>query len=72
MIDSMGGYPTYCNRGAYHQFLTAVMSLDTTDSLVRAASAIAMHAFEEERFAGVLRQLDALEREGARILEGRE
>ncbi|MCA9172923.1 MAG: hypothetical protein KDB14_00340 [Planctomycetales bacterium] len=39
------------------------MSLDTTDSLVRAASAIAMHAFEEERFAGVLRQLDALERE---------
>lgn len=52
--------PIYCRAAAYELFAAQLPSLDDTESLVLAATAVSMHALDDVQSADVLARLDAL------------
>ena len=54
----MAQSPRYCRPAAYELFADQLATLEETNSLVRAASAVAMHEFADTRLDDVERQLD--------------
>lgn len=60
--------PRYCRRVAWTHFVDALRSLEETDALVGAATAISMHALEDVHPGAVDEQLDAL---AVRVRRGR-
>ena len=53
--------PSHCSQNAFDHFVSALLQLDATEGLFHAASAIAMHAFDDLEWQSVSGRLDHLE-----------
>jgi regulator of sirC expression with transglutaminase-like and TPR domain len=58
--SSMPQSPRYCRPAAYELFAAQLATLEETNSLVRAAAAVAMHEFADTCLDDVERQLDEI------------
>jgi regulator of sirC expression with transglutaminase-like and TPR domain len=53
MRQLCGTEPAYCRPEAFHQFLTQIPELNTTEGLLRAAVAVSLHALDDDEIATV-------------------